>query len=215
MEPQPNKSTPARSETTHPGRLRRVFGLVLLIIGLGVALYPLFPGIQYRIKRPTPTVPYITNRTANDPLFATLGLPVLENKPIPQDNRVVIPRIGVDMPILEGATEKVLDRGGMWHLPETSTPDANGNVVLSGHRWQYLPPSAMTLYNLDKVQDGDPVFIYWRGKEYTYTITGRETINPDQVEILAPTDGPRLTIFTCTPVYSTKYRLVLYGQLIT
>lgn len=203
-----------RPGSVRPSPAWLVIGAAAALLGLAVILYPALPAIKYALAPPTPTVPYSTKLTAE--VFKNLpSLPVLADKPVPADNRIVIPRIGVDMPILEGADQRVLDRGGIWRIPETSTPVAGGNVVLSGHRWQYLPPSSMTLYLLDKVQDGDVVIVYWQGKEYDYRITGRETVRPEQVEILAPTEGPRLTIFTCTPIYSTRFRLVLYGQLIS
>ncbi len=196
-------------------RIRRIIGGVAVILGLAIIGYPFLPRLLYAIKKPHPTVPYTTRLSATDAAFATLpSLPDIADRPVPKENRLIIPRIGVNMPILEGPDERVLDRGGIWHIPNTSTPIERSNVVLSGHRWQYLPPSSTTLYLLDKVQDGDPVILYWDGVEYDYRISGRETVRPDQTEILAPTDGPRLTIFTCTPLFSTKYRLVLYGQLI-
>ncbi len=190
-----------------------------MLIGVAIVSYPLWPAIGFAVNKPTPTLPY-TTRLGSSPTgtaaIATLSqLPTIGNKPTPAENRVVIPSIGVDMEIFEGPNEKTLDRGGIWRIPNTSTPDQGSNTVVSGHRWRYLPPSNSTLYLLDKVKDGEPVIVYWRGKEYDYRISGREVVDPSRVEILGPTDKPRLTIFTCTPLYSTKQRLVLYGELIS
>lgn len=202
------------------GRRKRVWqwlvAWLLIVVGGTLVLYPFIPAIRFALFKPKPVLPYQTRIAglAGHPL-QNLQLPVIGNKPIPAGNRLVIPSIGVDMPILEGPTEKTLDRGGIWHIPNTSDPLHGGNMVLSGHRWQYLPPSSTTLYLLDKVKNGDPVLVYWRGKEYDYTISGREIVNPNRVDILNNTTQPRLTIFTCTPLFSTKQRLVLYGQLIS
>ena len=190
-----------------------------MLIGGALVLYPFIPAIKYRFHRPTPTIPYQTKlvqgQTSNPVLGALATLPEVGNKPTPPDNRLVVPSINVDMSILEGPTQKTLDRGGIWHIPKTSDPTQGGNMVLSGHRWQYLPPSSTTLYLLDKVKDGEPVIVYWHGVEYDYRIVGREIVNPTRVDILNNTEEPRLTIFTCTPLFSTKQRLVLYGQLIS
>lgn len=189
---------------------------MLLTVGTGLVLYPLVPRIQYALHRPTPTVPYTTRLTADSSFFSDLHqLPVIENKPIPPGNRLVIPSIGTDMDIMEGKDQKVLDRGGIWHIPDTSSPDKQGNTVLSGHRWQYLPPSSRTLYLLDKVKIGEPIIVYWQGKEYDYRVTDRKIVTPDQTEILNNTTEPQLTIYTCTPLFSTKQRLVLIASLIT
>ena len=212
-----NPTTPPRQ--TRRGRGWLIAAITLIIIGGGLVIYPFLPGIRYALFKPTPELPYRTQLSNSEGGQAALAglpsLPVIGNKRIPQENRLVIPSIGVDMPILEGPTEKVLDRGGIWHLPDTSGPDRGGNTVLSGHRWQYLPPSSTTLYLLDKVNVGEPAIIYWQGQEYDYRISGRDVIDPDQVEILNNTTEPRLTIFTCTPLFSTKQRLVIYGELIS
>lgn len=201
------------------GRWVLVFPVLLILIGAGIISYPLWPAIGFALKKPVPTLPYQTNIRNINGGSAALGeldqLPVIGNQPIPGENRMIIPSIGIDMQIFDGPTQKTLDRGGIWHIPNTSNPALGGNTVLSGHRWQYLPPSNSTLYLLDKVQDGEPVIVYWQGKEYDYRISGREIVDPNRVEILNNTSTPRLTIFTCTPLYSTKQRLVLYGELIS
>ena len=201
------------------GRLALLFPIILMLAGGTIVSYPLSPAIGFAVKKPTPTLPYASKLSSTDTgsaAIATLGqLPVIGTKPTPAENRVVIPSIGVDMEIFEGPDEKTLDKGGTWRIPSTSTPDQGGNTVVSGHRWRYLPPSNSTLYLLDKVKDGEPVIVYWHGKEYDYRISGREVVDPSRVEILNNTATPRLTIFTCTPLYSTKQRLVLYGELIS
>lgn len=216
-QPTVNQQPPAPAKRRRSRRWLQIIPLLLIFIGGGLVLYPFIPAIRYALEKPAPKLPYQTRltQTKDKSLAALPGLPVIGNKPIPADNRLVIPSIGIDMPILEGPDQRVLDRGGIWRIPNSSNPARGGNTVLSGHRWQYLPPSSMTLYLLDKVKDGEPVIVYWRGQEYDYVITGREIVNPDRVDILNPTAEPRLTIFTCTPVFSTKQRLVLYGQLIS
>ena len=188
----------------------------LLALGLAVLAYPFVPAALYRLHPPSQNIPFRVDATTSSLLATTLGhLPEVTDKPVPGGNRLVIPRIGVNVPILEGPDERVLDRGGVWHIPNTGTPDVPGNVVLSGHRWKYLPPSSLTLYLLDKVHDGDPILVTWNGKIYTYKVRTREIVTPDRTDILHTTSQPQLTIFTCTPLYSTSHRLVLYADLIS
>lgn len=123
-----------------------------------------------------------------------------------------IEKIGVYGEILEG-DETTLDVG-IWHLPRTSTPDQGGNTVISAHRWKYLPPDPRTFYDLDKVTLGDMIEIVWDGVVYTYEVTDSFIVTPDRVDILAPTDEAVLTLFTCTPLYSTDKRLVVRAQLV-
>lgn len=190
----------------------------MIIVGGFIISYPFFPKLEFALSKKTSVFPYETrlSTSAGVTNAVTLtGLPETQNKPAPKDNRLVIPSIGVNMPILEGPDEKVLDRGGIWHIPNTSDPSKGSNTVLSGHRWQYLPPSSRTLYLLDKVTVGEPVIVYWRGQEFDYRISRTAVVDPSHTEILNGTANPQLTIFTCTPLFSTKQRLVLYGDLIS
>ncbi|MEA3357458.1 MAG: sortase, partial [Patescibacteria group bacterium] len=89
---------------------------------------------------------------------------------IPEENWLVIPCIGVDALIAEGETGDALDRG-VWHRPRTGSPDSGGNMVLTAHRFKYLPPNNLTFYHLDKVRKSDKVIVYWNEIEYDYVVT--------------------------------------------
>lgn len=189
-----------------------------IVIGVGIIAYPFWPKLEYALAKKVSIFPYQTKLGTAQQIATSVtlsSLPEVQNKPAPKDNRLVIPSIGVDMPIFEGPTEKVLDRGGIWHIPNTSNPSLGSNTVLSGHRWQYLPPSNRTLYLLDKVKIGEPAIVYWQGVEYDFRIAQREVVDPSRTDILNASAVPQLTIFTCTPLFSTKQRLVLYGELIS
>ena len=185
---------------------RRGLGLALIVIGLTLLGYPFYPWAKYAILRPKPAVPYTTKLAGTD--YLPVAGPREPTKP--QGNRLVIPKIGVDVEIVEGSTQTALWRG-VWRIPGTSTPDHSSNTVLSGHRFQYRPPNSSTLYLLDRLQNGDVIIVYWQDQEYDYVVRQRRVVNPDAIEILAPTDTPLLTIFTCTPLFTTKQRLVLFA----
>lgn len=128
-------------------------------------------------------------------------------------NRLVISKIGVDMPLVEGDDAKSsLARGG-WLIPGTSRPSIGGNTVVGCHRYLYTS-GPKTCYHLDKLESGDTIEVYWEGKQYTYLIEKNFIVQPDQIEILDNTARPTLTVFTCNPVYSTKERLVITATLI-
>ena len=135
---------------------------------------------------------------------------------IPDDkegNWIVIPAMGVDAAIVEGSEEQALQKG-VWHLPRTSTPELGSNTVISAHRWLYKPPDPRTFYNIDKVEVGDEIYVRWNDIDYTYRVMSTEVVTPNRVDILKPTDKPMLTIFSCTPLYSTSHRLVVKAELV-
>ncbi len=136
------------------------------------------------------------------------------NRTRPPDNRLVIPKIGVNLPIVEGTNSDDALWKGAWRIPGSSTPKAGGNTVLSAHRFRYRPPSNLTLYLLDQVKRNDVMIVYWQGKEYDYHVTETKIVPREDTDIAEPTLADQLTVFTCHPLFSTKERLVVIGELI-
>ena len=128
-------------------------------------------------------------------------------------NRVIIPKIGVNAKVVEGESEQALQKGA-WHLPSTSTPDQGSNTVITGHRFRFLPPNNTTFYLLDKLGAGDQITVIWEDKEYQYIVKETKVVTPDQVEILNPSEQSILTLFTCTPLFTSEKRLVIISELI-
>lgn len=211
------RTTDRRSSETRTGwwwrrstRTRTSLSITAIVLGLVILAIPFEPWIVYHTFTPAPSYPYPTK------LSGTAHLPTIpdvKSATLPQDNRLVIPKIGVDNQIVEGADERALWRG-IWHYPASSTPDKGGNTVLTGHRFQYLA-GPRTLYLLDQVNVGDIVIVYWKGAEYDYTVRERKIVNPGDVAILDATTTAQLTIYTCTPLFTTKQRLVLIADPLT
>lgn len=190
----------------------RILGIVFIIVGLIIIIYPFWPEISYQISPPKANqYPYPTKILNQS--NSNIGSPKISNK-VPDENRVVIPKINVDMKIIEGTNEKVALNQGAWHMPNTSTPDKGGNTVITGHRFKYKPPSKETFYLLDKLQVGDEIIVYWDKKEYDYKIKETKVVEKTAVEVLYNTSDPVITLITCTPLFTTKQRLVVIGGLI-
>jgi LPXTG-site transpeptidase (sortase) family protein len=191
--------------------LRRVNDVLLvLIVAINsyVILAPFLPQLQYwwaanhssqrqdlskRLTQPAPT-------------------PAPEQKAIP--NSLVVPSMLLDTPVLEGAMKdryKVLDTG-IWRLSTGSTPDKGSNTVLIGHRFTYTNPRGV-FYYLDKVKVGDEIGVFWHNKKYVYTVTSTQQVPPTETSVQDATDKPRLTLFTCTPLWMPKDRLVVVAEL--
>ncbi len=129
------------------------------------------------------------------------------------DNRLVIPTIGVHIGVFEGEDDSVLSKGA-WRRPGTGTPATGGNTVITGHRFQYVPPNNRTFYNLDKLEIGSKVFVFWDGIEYVYEIYDKFVIEPHQTEIEKHMQGNTLTLYTCHPLWTADQRLVVRGKLL-
>lgn len=123
----------------------------------------------------------------------------LEERPIPKDNRLVIPSIKMDGPIVQG-DEKALNHG-IWLLPGTALP-GSGNTALSAHRQRLF-------YHLDKVKVGDIIIVYWQGKELRYRVEKTFIVNPNDTSILNKTSDSRLVLITCEPLVAMTHRIVV------
>lgn len=125
-------------------------------------------------------------------------------------NHIIIPRLQLDQKILEGENENTV-HSGVWRRPAFATPGQNNNTVLVGHRFTYIGPSVF--YHLDKVQANDDIVVAYSGKLYVYRVYNTRTVEPDDQSVEAPASSEKLTIYTCTPLGSIRYRLVIDSRL--
>ncbi len=141
---------------------------------------------------------------------ATIDPPKIENlQAKPQENRLIIPSIYLYTKITEGPDMSALDNGA-WRRPGTSTPKLGGNTVLAGHRFTYQGKSIF--YNLDQVKIGDNIGLTYDGETYEYKVREVSVVEPTNLNIEAPTDDNILTLYTCTPLWSTDKRLVIVAE---
>lgn len=186
-------------------RINNVLLALIIAINGYVIAAPLWPGISYKAQ----------SHSQRPRLQAKLR-PAMSAPPKPQGNRLVVPAMLLDQPVLEGPVAqqyKVLDRG-IWRWPKGSTPDQAGNTVLIGHRFTYTNPRGV-FYFLNKVRLGDEIGLWWSGREYLYKVSSIRQVPPSDTAIEDPADQPQLTLFTCTPLWLPKNRLVVVAKLET
>jgi LPXTG-site transpeptidase (sortase) family protein len=190
----------------------KIFSIILFLVGLYLVVYPFVPAILYKLFQEGKEVyPYQTELEEEvSGEGAEFG-----DKGIPEENRLVIPSIGVDMAIIEGDDESALNLG-VWHRPGTGYP-TSGNMVLTGHRvgYAFLPEdvkASTSFYNLDKVKVGDYIIVYWDQTEYDYEVYSYEVVDKTAISIESQDTGERLTLYTCHPVGQNDKRLVYYAK---
>ena len=126
-------------------------------------------------------------------------------------DRLVINKLGINMPLFRSTSANVLTKGG-WMFSNTPTPDQSGNTVIFGHRVRYLPPISNTFYKLDQINVGDEFSIAWQGTVYKYKVTTKKVIEPTDLTVMEPSSKPIVTLITCAPLFSTKQRLVVVAE---
>lgn len=129
----------------------------------------------------------------------------------PADNRLIIPSMGLDQPINEGRTARTLSKG-LWLRPNGSTPDKGSNTIIVGHRFTYSNPRGI-LYSLNVVRSHDHIGVWWKNKHYVYDVSQIKEVGPNEVSVESATNDAQLTIYTCTPLWMPKNRLVVVANL--
>ncbi len=137
----------------------------------------------------------------------------LSKKILEENNtRVVIKSINIDGRISQGETASSMN-DGFWHFPISAYPGELGNVVIIGHRYQFLPPAKNTFFNLDKVRIGDEIKVVDKYNEFTYIVTSKKDVSPNDISVLQPSNDYRITLITCTPLWTHEKRLVITAKL--
>lgn len=132
-----------------------------------------------------------------------------------KDNRVIIPKIGVNIAYGEG--EASLDSGAWWRHPDRGNPVDGGNFILAAHRFEIQPTPQATwekspFYHIEKLAVGDEIIIDYEGKRYGYEIDNVNTVKPTQVEVEAPSETAKLTLYSCGLGGASVDRIVLTGK---
>lgn len=139
---------------------------------------------------------------------------------------LTIPRLHLRVPVAEGVSKSgVLNKGYVGHYPGTQQPGQAGNFALAGHRNTHGEPFRY----LNRLAPKDTVRVETRSATYTYAvdkILPRTTAHDGSVIRAVPRSTARpgygyrapgyyLTLTTCTPEYTSKYRLVVWGKLVS
>ena len=104
-----------------------------------------------------------------------------------------IPRIGLEVPVLEGTDEMSLNRG-VGRIEGTAAPGGSGNLGIAGHRDGFFR-------GLKDVARGDAITLETLSGPEIYVIDSIKIVGPDDVSVLDPTAQPVLTLVTCYPFY--------------
>ncbi|MFC8627563.1 class E sortase [Streptomyces anulatus] len=136
-----------------------------------------------------------------------------------------IPKLDVVVPIAEGIDkERVLDRGMLGHYGEgrlkTAMPsDKQGNFSVAGHRNTHGEPFRY----INKLERGDPIVVETQDAYYTYEMASiLPQTAPSNISVIEPVpvgsgfEGPGryLTMTTCTPEFTSTYRLIVWGKMV-
>ncbi|MDO5650154.1 MAG: class C sortase [Gallicola sp.] len=225
---------------TKRSKKRIIIPILLFILGLGIALYPLVSRLYYKreannqvqsfeIKKATIEDEDLKRRIAlakgyNQTLDPSkIGDPYSkeEQEGVAEYARMLevsekighveIPKIGEDLPIYAGTREVVLQKG-VGHLEGTSLPigGENTHTVVTAHRGL---PSAKLFSDLDKLEIGDKFYIHNIETVLAYRVDQILVVEPWDFEpVLVVKGHDYATLLTCTPYMLISHRLLVRGE---
>lgn len=140
-----------------------------------------------------------------------------ERQPASSDNRLYIPKIGVDVDVVQGVDEKSLDKGAWHRLPENGDPITGGNFVLAAHRFNlgFTPEQTRAkspFYNIHSLQAGDDIYVDYEGVRYAYKVERSEKVDGSAVAIEQRTPNSQLTMYSCDLRGPEYGREVVYAK---
>ncbi|MGW4051063.1 class E sortase [Streptomyces sp. NPDC004779] len=136
-----------------------------------------------------------------------------------------IPKLDVVVPVAEGIDKaKVLDKGMAGHygsgkLKSAMPSDKQGNFAVAGHRNTHGEPFRY----INRLKPGDPIVVETQDAYYTYEMASiLPQTPPSNIAVIDPipkgsgftAPGRYITLTTCTPEFTSTYRMIVWGKLV-
>lgn len=207
--------------TENAKKTRRHRRIVPILAGLAVVLIILF--LQYNRLIFAPIMAYVS--PGNAPASSIDAIDPTVSGEVSADPRLIIPKLNVDVPVHFGIQlSEVMSamNSGVAHYRiagASAYPGEIGNTVITGHSAGDVYSSNQYKYifsGLERLEDGDLIYINYNSVRYTYQVTKKEVVEPSNVAALVvTTDKPILTLVTCTPLGTSRYRLLVTAEQIS
>ncbi len=215
----------------------RMISILLLILGVFLIFYVLFPFISWQIyfssnfasQNITSSIPHAniidlaknsidrTDYSKAENWFTNFNpKPSQQDQNNPSSYTISIPKINIDIAIVS-----TVDMDLTKHLVNyqgTSIPGNNGNAVIFGHSTLpqlFNPKDYKTIFaNAYKLKNEDVIYATINGVTYTYKIFKITVVDPQDFSALSQDyNNSYLTLVTCTPPGTIWKRLVVKAVL--
>ena len=129
--------------------------------------------------------------------------------------RLIIPKLEIDIPILDGTSESTLLQGeGLYDYAQLPQ-ETGGNVSIAGHR-NWVRNGQITddvpFYYLHLLGAGDTLYLVYEDVIYQYVWDKTSIIESDDWSVIYPQGFSCLTLTTCTPIGVADHRYVVRAR---
>lgn len=200
-------------------RAKRLFPVFILL-----TIAVVFAFLQYNRLIFAPIMAYVS---PNADTVATHIEAVDPNiiQTVSPEPRLIIPKLNIDVPVAFAIPLADVNEAMNHGVAQFSIPGANalpgqvGNLVLSGHSAGDIyssNPYKFIFSGLERLEVGDLIYINYETVRYTYQMTKSEVVEPtDVAALIYDTQKPMLTLITCTPLGTSRYRLLITAEQIS
>jgi sortase A len=133
----------------------------------------------------------------------------LESKRGEAIGRIRVPRMGVNMILVNGTDHETLKKGPGRDL-RTFMPGENRLVYIAGHRTTYLAPFS----HIDRLKVGDRVTIEVPYATFIYSVTHHRVVAATDLSVLRSPGHEILELQACHPRFFASHRYIAYARLI-
>ncbi len=202
-------------------KARRRRHLFPILAGVFVVLLILF--IQYNRLIFAPIFAYVS--PGNVPANHIEALDPTVTQGVSADPRLIIPKLNIDVPIhfslpLDQVMSAMNSGVAQYRIPGADAyPGEVGNTIITGHSAGDIysaNPYKYIFSGLERLENGDLIYVNYEAVRYTYQVVKKEVVEPTNVAALVvDTDIPILTLVTCTPLGTSRYRLLVTAEQIS
>lgn len=219
-------------------KLKTIFAIIMFATGVGIAAYPIVSNILYE-RNATKVVESYDDaveemdqeeidaakeaaRKYNEQLKSAIvqdvngegdqaGESYVDLSGVGESiGYITIPKIDLELPIYEGISADVLQKG-IGHMEQSSYPIGGKGThsVLTGHRGLL---DAELFTHLDEMEEGDCFYLHVLDEILAYRVDQIKVVEPNETGDLDIIPGEDYcTLVTCTPYAINTHRLLVRG----
>ena len=210
-----------KKATDNAKKSRKFRRFVPIMLGLAVTLFILF--LQYNRLIFAPIYAYVS--PGNAPASQIEALDPTVTQVVSDEPRLIIPKLNVDVPVrFDVNVSDIMEamNSGVAHYRiagASAYPGEIGNFIVTGHSAgdSYSSnPYKYIFSGLERLENGDLIYMNYNSVRYTYRVVKKQVVEPSDVAaLIVETDKPIITLVTCTPLGTSRYRLLVTGEQIS
>ena len=122
--------------------------------------------------------------------------------------RIRVPRMGVNMILVNGTDHETLKKGPGRDL-RTFMPGENRLIYVAGHRTTYLAPFS----HIDRMRRGDRVTLELPYGTFIYRVTHHRIVKATDLSVLRSPRHEVVELQACHPRFFASHRYIVYARL--